>query len=372
MCTRSELPLFSSRCSDANVRDPDARNPRQNHTILFQTELSGKNYVVSRQGTDFSQADSLLEIYCHLRSRRAIAGFDLDDTLLTSKKKGSASGSRPEDKFQLFHPSLPAKLAELYARGFDIVIFTNQLGLSTGRLKLDTFFSRVQYLLQQLSMPVRILCAPGDIARPDEAHTIPCPFVTADNRYRKPGVGMWSYLEALTHPISLTPAIDPPEGEFASVRVRPQALGSAIDTDQSFFVGDAAGRHTDFADSDVAFARQAGLAFYTPEVYFSTPTPSLTTCTNASGTTTNINSSISSSSSSSSCGSVFQASLDGRVTETTPADLPAFGKPFTDILDPVAEDVVKFVEAKANASPEMVLFVGSPASGPQSFGANLQ
>lgn len=44
--------------------------------------------------------------------------------------------------------------------------------------------------------------------------------------------------------------------------------GISIDMDQSFYVGDAAGREKDHSDVDIKFAQAIGLKFYVPEEYF--------------------------------------------------------------------------------------------------------
>ncbi|CAH0023216.1 unnamed protein product [Clonostachys rhizophaga] len=41
-----------------------------------------------------------------------------------------------------------------------------------------------------------------------------------------------------------------------------------IDKQRSLIIGDSAGRESDFSDSDVHWAMNAGVPFYTPEVYF--------------------------------------------------------------------------------------------------------
>lgn len=70
---------------------------------------------------------------------------------------------------------------------------------------------------------------------------------TESDQYRKPGVGMWKYLK---------------DDIFQEYK---------IDMKESFYCGDAAGRpktasrSKDFSDSDIKFAHNIGLKFYTPE-----------------------------------------------------------------------------------------------------------
>jgi bifunctional polynucleotide phosphatase/kinase len=67
----------------------------------------------------------------------------------------------------------------------------------------------------------------------------------AKDRYRKPMPGMWYEIERI----------------FMEQNVE-------IDKNNSFFVGDAAGRVHDFASTDRKWALNVGIPFYTPEEYF--------------------------------------------------------------------------------------------------------
>ena len=51
--------------------------------------------------------------------------------------------------------------------------------------------------------------------------------------------------------------------------------GVAVDRAQSFFVGDAAGRHRDHSAADKGFAAKAKLAFFTDDDYFNRATHNL-------------------------------------------------------------------------------------------------
>lgn len=70
--------------------------------------------------------------------------------------------------------------------------------------------------------------------------------------HRKPGKGMWDL--------------------FVSKLAPSSGSAAAPDASLSFYVGDAAGRLGDFADSDKGFAEAAGLRFQTPEEFFGGPT----------------------------------------------------------------------------------------------------
>ena len=61
---------------------------------------------------------------------------------------------------------------------------------------------------------------------------------TADDKYRKPNIGMW------------------------------ETLSKMIDIKSAFYIGDAAGRKGDFSDSDLKFAENIEIQFYVPEEIF--------------------------------------------------------------------------------------------------------
>lgn len=73
---------------------------------------------------------------------------------------------------------------------------------------------------------------------------------TQSDKFRKPAVGMWELLKDRIF------------------------KGSKIDMGESFYCGDAAGRPAtatrkkDFTDTDIKFAANVGLKFYTPEQFF--------------------------------------------------------------------------------------------------------
>jgi len=148
-----------------------------------------------------------------------IASFDLDSTLITSKS-GRRFPKDPKD-WKWLYSEVPKKLKILHETGWKLIVFTNQNGISLGRVKLKDFYTKLNNIFTILNLPVTIFLA------------------TEKDMYRKPDVGMWNIMKKI-------------EPTFK----------------KSFYVGDAAGRPKDFSTSDRKFALNIKTNFYTPEEYF--------------------------------------------------------------------------------------------------------
>lgn len=150
-----------------------------------------------------------------------IAGFDMDQTLITPK-----SGKKfPMDcnDWRWMYPNTQSELHRLNSFGYSIIIITNQAGIKSNHVKLNEFKKKIEHMeidliKQHPNLTFQIYCMPHkDI-------------------YRKP---------------------------------YPTILDNVkIDRSKSFYCGDAAGRKNDHSDSDVKFAYNARLMFKTPENVF--------------------------------------------------------------------------------------------------------
>lgn len=172
--------------------------------------------------------------------RRKIAAFDFDWTLIkTATGKKYASG--PND-WKWWHLTVPEKLRELYNQDYQVIIISNQGGLSfkTNAKKsakqngMAAFKAKVSAVLSQLDIPISLYAA------------------TEKDIFRKPRPGMWKEMAEDYD-------LDDVDG---------------IDLVDSFFVGDAAGREAvpgkpkDFSCSDRDLAQNIGIKFLTPEEFF--------------------------------------------------------------------------------------------------------
>ncbi|KAJ3695190.1 hypothetical protein LUZ60_000567 [Juncus effusus] len=166
-----------------------------------------------------------------LNDSAKIAAFDFDGCLAnTNVRKVGA------DAWSLMYPTIPDKLKELYNDGYKLVIFTNEANIERWKNKrqqaVDSKIGRLNNFIKLVNLPIQVFIACGTTIK------------EVQDPFRKPNPGLWKLME--------------------------QHFNSqiSIDYDQSFYVGDAAGRDNDHSDADIEFAKANGLKFFVPEEYF--------------------------------------------------------------------------------------------------------
>ncbi|XP_064969535.1 polynucleotide 3'-phosphatase ZDP-like isoform X1 [Musa acuminata AAA Group] len=149
-----------------------------------------------------------------------IAAFDFDGCLVNTSVKRIGP-----DAWSLMYPSIPEKLQELYKGGYKLVIFTNESNIERWKNKrqqaVDSKIGRLENFIKCVKVPIQVFIACGLGKNKDGT----------DDPFRKPQPGMWKLME---------------EHFNSSI---------AVDMDQSFYVGDAAGRTNDHSDADIKFAK---------------------------------------------------------------------------------------------------------------------
>jgi bifunctional polynucleotide phosphatase/kinase len=163
-----------------------------------------------------------------------IASFDMDGTLIATKSGNKFSTGRTDWKW--WHPKVPTKLKELHKSGYKLVIFSNQGGVGKGKVSAKDIKGKVEDIIAELGLPMMAFLATGE------------------DKWRKPSASMWDHF------------------------VKHHNGGVKVDTKDSFYCGDAAGRpkawdgnaktKKDFSCSDRKFAHNVGLPFKTPEMCF--------------------------------------------------------------------------------------------------------
>lgn len=170
--------------------------------------------------------DSVLHIFTHpkfiLKSR--IAAFDLDHTLIRPKGSNKTKKfPKHKDDWIWTDKRWPSIIQNLN-NSHSIVLFTNQAGIARNIVKLPDLHYKINNVCKELGVPI-------------EMYISPC-----KDKFRKPNDGMWKFMKHFHRKDNVV-----------------------IDTTNSFYVGDAAGRSSDFSDSDQMFALNVGITFYTPE-----------------------------------------------------------------------------------------------------------
>ncbi|MCO5589605.1 hypothetical protein L7F22_043573 [Adiantum nelumboides] len=173
-----------------------------------------------------------------------VACFDLDGCLV--KPKGGKTWPSSTDVFdyeQAFRGTFE-RVKQEYESGSCIAIITNQDQSNANAKKLQTWKVKIANIARVIDCPMIIFAA-----------------ISKDG-FRKPGRLMWDhgivqlYVEA--------------GGNAKDIDVDPSV---PITEQISFFVGDAAGRVGDHADTDRKWAMNVGIPFYTPEEYFLSEKP---------------------------------------------------------------------------------------------------
>lgn len=154
----------------------------------------------------------------HPPSIEKAACFDLDHTLVKPKY---GTFPRTYDDNVIMNNRVQT-LKKYVEANIAIVVFSNQK--LTNKENLEFKVKRMNHVLQLFK---------------DQGIPMIIYIAIADDKYRKPDIGMWE--------------------EFKK---------SAINIKQAFYCGDAAGRPGDFSDSDLKFAENIKTFFYLPERIF--------------------------------------------------------------------------------------------------------
>jgi bifunctional polynucleotide phosphatase/kinase len=140
-----------------------------------------------------------------------MASFDYDWTLVNPK--GGKIFPSSIDDWQWLYPNIPTIIKQYHDDGYMIVVFSNQ--------SKPWKYEQIQMVMKELNIPLFIVIA-------------------TDKKLYKPNIKLFD--------------------SFVN--------GSLINKEQSFYVGDALGRKTDFSDSDKVFAENIGIKCYSPEDIF--------------------------------------------------------------------------------------------------------
>ncbi|KAK4285874.1 hypothetical protein QN277_002508 [Acacia crassicarpa] len=243
--TQKELGECDSKRRKAHETTEDVQNEVQESVtkkskVVFDYSASNvkdkyKDATLSPKWKAFKTV-IFLEEDDGLHASNKIAAFDFDGCL--AKTSVNKSGA---DAWSLLYSSIPDKLQSLYNDGYKLVIFTNESNIERWKNKrqaaVDSKVGRLNNFIKKVMVPIQVFIACG-LGKSGKAVN------KEEDPFRKPQPGMWHLMEQ----------------HFNS--------GIPIDMDQSFYVGDAAGRKDDHSDADIKFAEAIGLKFHVPEEFF--------------------------------------------------------------------------------------------------------
>ena len=187
------------------------------------------SFVLQRRSTTtmWDKRTNGLEIFAYLKKTKSpaekirLACFDLDNTLIQTKSGKLFPAD--QDDWQWCSNYIKQMLHQYHRKGYEIVVLTNQAkGATRG---FEHIKQKIEKVCKDAGIPILVLMSVG-----------------MNSRFRKPKPGFMKYLSRI--------------------------YNDQISTEDSFYVGDAAGREGDFSDCDKVFARNAGLKFYTNTVFF--------------------------------------------------------------------------------------------------------
>ncbi|EFA83935.1 SAP DNA-binding domain-containing protein [Heterostelium album PN500] len=244
---QSSWPASTSTTVTASVVGPTATNtytpnpaPPTTWTTSGATTISMDKAIKSKSMIGIKRwihHNNEIIYYLGLDSKitsEKIAAFDMDDTLISTLSGKKFPTSKSDWKF--WDETVPDKLRSLHSNGYQVVIITNQGAIGNNPLKFIEITTKIQDICNNIGIPTVAIAA-----------------TTADGLLRKPNPFMWDFLVSQLCSANIT-----------------------INKEQSFYVGDAAGRpvnwkpgkKADFASSDKGFAMAAGIKFLTPEEFF--------------------------------------------------------------------------------------------------------
>lgn len=216
----SQQPTKRSKTEESSTsKEPPTEPSHQPSSTQNSWEEidDGKLYVFTSKGVTASSK---------------IAGYDVDGTIITTKS--GRVFPKDCDDWQLAFNEVPGVIKEIVTQGFKVVFFTNQAGVSNGKVQIRDLKRKLENIVSKLNVPVQIFVSTGK------------------GLYRKPVTGSW---EVLT---------------------KQKNDGIPIELNESFYCGDAAGRpekkeikrKKDHSCADRLFALNVGIKFFTPEEHF--------------------------------------------------------------------------------------------------------
>lgn len=178
------------------------------------------NGIISSEILGIIDRDIGIMLKCtkNFKLTKKLAMFDLDNTIIFNKSKKRFFEDK--DDWDLIENS-KKYITKLHNDGYSIIIISNQTGLKNNNSRCDMFCERLNNIINKLNVPLIFLAA------------------LSNNIFKKPSPAFYT-----------------------------KVILKIVNPTEVFYCGDAAGRKTDFSNSDILFANNCMIKFYTPEKLF--------------------------------------------------------------------------------------------------------
>ncbi|TGZ33003.1 Uncharacterized protein DBV15_08840 [Temnothorax longispinosus] len=117
------------------------------------SEQSNEASSTSAKWDSIDNGKLLIYTASSVPNQTKVAAYDMDGTLI--KPKSGLVFPKDCNDWQLLYPDVPGKLKQLHTNGYKIVIFTNQAGLSTGKVKINDFKRKIEKVVQKIGVPIQ-------------------------------------------------------------------------------------------------------------------------------------------------------------------------------------------------------------------------
>lgn len=172
-----------------------------------------------------------------------IAMFDLDNTLITTKDGRTFPIDENDWKWRF--SNVPSKLKSLFDNEYCIIIISNQACIAVGKQTVEKWTGKLDLIeieLAKLGIEFRAFCS------------------VDQNKYRKPIPSFYDEF--------IPKFVETSDGKIDGNIDLQNNTKDLKSLSRRFYCGDAAGRKGDFTDTDLKFALNCNVLFYTPENMF--------------------------------------------------------------------------------------------------------
>lgn len=188
------------------------------------------------------------------KNRKKIFALDLDNTIILSRS--FFKPAQNENDYIFYSDNVIELLKKKYETNYKIVIFSNQKGVSVGKISLENIINRVDDVIEKIGIPME------------------CYLALKNDKYRKPRIGMFHFMKKI-HDCDIEEVIY--VGDLANreydTKFKKQLLNHLKNVYtqnkvQLDFTAIEKKLIKDHSDTDLKFALNMKATFYTPEEIF--------------------------------------------------------------------------------------------------------